>query len=75
MGTIKVKPELSSFGIFCYEVMRWFCFFSFFFVFFVFFYHRTVRLVGKALGCRAGGRALASSWHQYLAGGNVARDF
>ena len=39
MGTIKVKPELSSFGIFCYEVMRWFCFFSFFFVFvFVFFF-------------------------------------
>ena len=59
MGTIKVKPELSSSGIFCYEV----------------FYHRTVTLVGKALGCRAGGRALASSSHQYLAGGNVARDF
>ena len=70
MGTIKVKPELSSFGIFYGEVMRWFCFFSF-----SFFYHRTVRLVGKALGCRAEGRPLASSSHQYLAGGNVARDF
>ena len=41
---------------------------------FFFFYRRTVSLVGKELGSRARGRAVASSSHQYLAGRNVARD-
>ena len=37
MGTIKVKPELSSFGIFCYEVYEMVLFLFFLFCFFVFF--------------------------------------